>query len=81
MPGGIDNAEGRRVQERRRADQDCRHADEAMEGRHQLRHRRHLDAPGGDQADRAADEHRTADLRQGRNLVGEERRPDRNRHA
>ena len=46
----IPNADG--IEEGRRADQHRRHADQAVEGRDQLRHRGHLDAPRGDQADR-----------------------------
>ena len=53
----IPNAYG--IQVSGRADQHRGHADEAVEGRDQLRHCRHLDLARGDQADAAADDNRT----------------------
>ena len=70
------------VEVSRRADQHRGHADEAVEGGDQLRHRRHLDLARGDQADPAADEHRRRRSRaERRDLVGRKRRDDSNRHA
>ena len=53
--GIVDDPEGGRIKECRRANQHRGHADQRVEGRNQLRHRGHLDAAGGDEADSAAD--------------------------
>ena len=47
----------------RRADQHRGHADQAVERRDQLRHRRHLDLARGDQADAAADQRSRREFR------------------
>ena len=46
------------IERRRDADQHRGGADEAVQDRDQLRHRRHLDARGQQRADRAADRER-----------------------
>ena len=55
VPVGVGDAERNRVEEGRRADQHRGQADQAVEGRDELRHRRHRDPPRGDDADHRAD--------------------------
>ena len=86
-PAGVVDALGSEDPERigieigGRADQHRGHADEAVEGGDELRHRRHLDAPRGDEADRAADGDGGDDFGQAGDLVDEQRRADGDRHA
>ena len=78
-PSALGDAEGERVEERGRADQHRGHADEAVEGGDELRHRGHRDPPRGDEADHCADRDRAQDLHRDDpvDIVAACRHPDR----
>ena len=84
MLPGVADAEGLRRVERGRRDEHRGKADQRVERRDQLRHRRHRDAPGDDGADAAADGDAGDDQAQvsaSRSRRSEQRRDDGDRHA
>ena len=81
---GSADAEGIRRIEGGRRHEHGRQADQRMEGRDQLRHRRHGDAPRDHRADAAADRDAADDHRPGQRLLRRrhgQRREHGNRHA
>ena len=67
--------------ERRRRDQHGGHADEAVKRRHQLRHRRHLNANRDERADHRADDQPGDDEVKAQDARVEKRRTDGDNHA
>ena len=80
LASAVDNSEGFRIEPRTKADHHGGQANEAVEARNQFRHRSHGDAAGNHDANRAADADRNQDLDDIGNVMGNQRRGDRNRH-
>ena len=80
LPCGIDDPEGLRIEPCAKAHHHCGKADEAVEARDKFGHRGHRDTAGDDHTDHPADGQRNADLDEIGEVVGDQRRDERDPH-